>query len=88
MTSSKAWNGVTEAIFDCIKATSEKDHGTKYDPPHGDQGTSTTDTAVGTVVLGFSLANGTLTYTIQKKPWIVPESSIWEGIGDTINGCR
>ncbi len=88
MASSKSWNGITESIFSCVKTTSEKDHGTKYAPPNADTGTATTDTAVGTVVLGFQLSGGTLTYTIQKKPFIVPESTIWDGINDTINECR
>jgi hypothetical protein len=88
MSSSKAWNGVTESIFDCVKATSAKDHGTRYDPPSADRGTASTDTPVGAVVLGFNLSNGTLTYTIQKKPFLVSDSQIWDGIDHTINACR
>jgi hypothetical protein len=88
MSDAKSYNGVTPAIFDCVKKTSEAEHGTKYTP--GDKGTATTTTPVGTVVLGFSLdpAASTLTYTIDKKPFIVPASTIWDGVSDTINKCR
>jgi hypothetical protein len=89
MSSSKTWNGVTESIFDCVKAESEREHGTKYDPPNGDQGTATTSTPVGDVVLRFDLQpSGALTYTILKKPFLVSESQIWDGIADGLNACR
>jgi hypothetical protein len=90
MSSSKTWYGVTPEIFTCVKTTSEHDHGTKYDPPDADQGTATTSIpAIGEIVLGFNRdSSGALTYTIQKKPFIVSESQIWNGINDSINGCR
>lgn len=88
MSSSKSWNGVTNQIFSCVKQKSEKDHGTVYDPPDADSGKATTDTPVGNVVLGFNLADSTLTYTIEHKPFIVSDSQIWDGINDTINACR
>jgi hypothetical protein len=90
MSDSKTFHGVTPAIFDCLKATSEKDHGTKYVPPTANQGTATTEGTGWTVVLNFNYTPATqdLTYTIVKTTWIVPTSSIWDGISDTINGCR
>jgi hypothetical protein len=88
MPSSKSWSGVTESIFACVKTTSQKQHGTVYEPPNADSGTATTKTPVGTVKLSFVLANETLTYTIQSKPIIVSESQIWNGIDETIKGCR
>ena len=90
MSSSKTWYGVTPEIFTCVKTTSEHDHGTKYDPPDANQGTATTWVpAIGSIVLGFNLdSSGALTYTIEKKPWIVSESQIWNGINESINGCR
>ena len=85
---SKAYSGVTQSIFDCIKTTSLKAHGTTYDPPNADAGTAMTQTAVGAVTLGFALVNGTLTYTIEHKPGIVTDSEIWNGIDSTVNGCQ
>ncbi len=87
MPASKSWNGITEAIFSCVKTTSKKQHGTKYEPPDADSGTATTETPVGTVKLSFALVKETLTYEILSKPILVPEAEIWNGIEDTIKAC-
>ena len=88
MSDSKTYNGITQAIFDCVKQTSQAEHGTTY--TSGDKGTATTSTPVGSVVLSFNLdtSASTLSYTIDKKPFIVSASTIWDGISDTINKCR
>jgi hypothetical protein len=85
----KVYHGVTAPIFDCLKTTSHREHGTVYAPPNADSGTATT-TSPGKIVLDFSfvLADQTLSYTLVEKPWWIPESAIWDGIGSTINGCR
>ena len=90
MSESKTVHGVTEQIFECVKTTSNEQHGTVYDPATGNSGTATTSTSTYTVKLNFTFDPGTgdLTYTIVHKTWIVPTSAIWTGIGDTINGCR
>lgn len=90
MSSSKTFYGVTQALFDCVKTTSTQQHGTVYTPANGDVGTSmTTGTgwSVG-MTFNFDPSSGNLAYTITQKTWIVPESSVWSGISDTINGCR
>lgn len=89
MSSSQTFEGVTQAVFDCVKAASAKEHGTIYDPTDGPRGTATTDTVVGTVKLGFTFdaAAGTITYTIEKKPFLAPEREIWAGISNTIAQC-
>lgn len=90
MSDSKTYYGVTQAVFDCVRATSEKEHGTVYAPPNGNTGTATSEGTAWTVVLGFEYdpSAGSLAYTIQKKTWIVPKSAIWEGLEDTLNGCQ
>lgn len=88
MGASKTFSPVTESVFSCVKATSSEEHGTVYDPPNGDQGTATTSTPVGDVVLSFDLQVPNLTYTILKKPFIVPDSTIWDGIQSTIDSCQ
>ena len=85
---SKAYTGITPAIWACIQATSQKEHGTTYDPPNGDSGTATTKTSVGTVTMSYVLADETLTYTIEHKPGIVTDGEIWGGIDKTVNGCK
>jgi hypothetical protein len=90
MSDMKVFNGVTPAIFACLKTTSGEQHGTKYAPPDGNQGTATTETSMYSVVLGFNFdpSASTLTYTLIKKSWIVPIGEVWNGITDTINSCR
>lgn len=90
MSDMTVFHGVTPAIFECMKATSEKQHGTKYVPRDGNKGTATTSTSMYKVELGFEFnpSSGDLTYTLIDKSWIVPISEVWKGIGDTINSCR
>lgn len=90
MAKTKSFDNVTSAIWECIKATSAKEHGTEYAPPNGNEGKATTSTAVGRIVLNFSLDpdQEMLTYTIEKKPFLVSENQIWSGIQDAIERCR
>jgi hypothetical protein len=91
MTDCRTFNGVTDSIFSCVKDKSFKEQGTVYDPKNGNQGKATTDVpAVGKIVVSFDFDPSAekITYCIVSKPWIVPVSSIFDGIGDTINSCR
>ncbi|CAN5115298.1 hypothetical protein BH09BAC6_BH09BAC6_07610 [soil metagenome] len=90
MAKTKTFNGVTPAIWECVKTTSLQEHGTIYAPAGATKGTATTSTIVGDVVLNFDFESsaGTVTYTIVKKPFIVGESTIWDGIQDTIDSCN
>jgi hypothetical protein len=91
MTDCKTFHGVNQAIFDCVKQKSYAEHGTIYDPATGNKGTATTNIAVvGKIVVSFDFdpTAESITYCIVSKPWIVSVSQIFDGIGDTINGCR
>lgn len=76
-------------MFGCVKTMSEEAHGTIYSPADANTGTATT-TERGTIVMTFAFdpVAMTLTYTLTDKPWWVPECAIWNGVADTINGCR
>jgi hypothetical protein len=89
MAKTRSFGGVTQAIWECVKTTSYQQHGTKYVPPDGNQGTATTSTLIGDVVLNFDYdpTKDTVTYTIVKKPFLVSEHQIWNGIQETIDGC-
>lgn len=89
MAKTKTFNGVTPIVWECVKTTSLKEHGTIYAPPGATSGTATTSTIVGDVVLNFDYesSKSSVTYTIVKKPFIVGEGTIWDGIQDTIDGC-
>jgi len=85
----KLFAGVTPATWECVKATSLKDHGTVYAPAGAAKGTATTSTVVGTVELSFDYdaTKDTVNYCIIKKPFLVSADQIWNGIQDTIHGC-
>ncbi|GAB5525484.1 MAG: hypothetical protein Roseis2KO_33560 [Roseivirga sp.] len=89
MAKSRTFGGVTTAVWQCLKTTSEKEHGTIYAPAGADQGTATTDTVVGTVELSYNYdaQKDSVTYKVVKKPFIVSDSQIWNGIQDTIDHC-
>jgi hypothetical protein len=89
MSKSKTFKNVTPVIWECVKATSLKEHGTVYAPPGANSGTATTDTIVGVVLLNFIYNPDTnnVDYTIVKKPLLASENQIWDGIQSTINGC-
>lgn len=90
MASTRTWDGVTPEIFACVKTASAHDHGTQYEPSGADKGTATTQVRfIGTIVLAFErTTSGAITYTIQKKPGLVTESQIWDGIDSAISHCR
>lgn len=90
MSDCKTYNGVSQAIFDCVKQASFKDHGTVYDPASGNQGNATTKTSVGTVVVSFNFNPdaGSITYCVVSKPWIVTDGEIFNGIASTITACQ
>jgi hypothetical protein len=90
MAKTRSFGGVTAGIWECVKTSSEKEHGTKYEPRGGIQGTATTKTLVGEIVLdfGYDRAKETLNYTINKKPFVVTENRIWDGIQESIDHCR
>ncbi|WP_440134395.1 hypothetical protein [Chitinophaga sancti] len=50
----------------------QKEHGTVSNPPDANQGTATTSTPIGNIVLSFNFDTGQapVAYTIEKKPFI------------------
>ena len=90
MATTRSFSGVTQAVWECVKTTSYQKHGTNYVPADGNQGTATTSTGVGEIVLNFDYnpTNETVTYTIVQKPMIITDGEIWMGIQETIDGCQ
>ncbi len=90
MSKSKSFNGVSTSVWECVKTTSLKEHGTIYSPPGANKGTATTNTFVGDVVLNFDFnpTKESVTYVIVKKPFLASQNQIWDGIQDAINGCK
>ncbi|MGB8509529.1 MAG: hypothetical protein WCD76_14175 [Pyrinomonadaceae bacterium] len=90
MAKTRSFGGITQAVWECVKTTSYNQHGTNYAPPDANQGTATTSTPIGDVVLTFDYdpTKETVTYTIVKKPFLVSDNQIWSGIQDTADGCQ
>jgi hypothetical protein len=86
----RTYQGVTQASFDCVKSTSEIEHGTVYESADGRSGTATTTSSLYTVRMSFQFdpAAGSLAYTLVGKSFIVPASAVWSGIETAITGCR
>lgn len=89
MAKTQRFDGITSSVWECVKATSLREHGTKYEPAGSPDGTATTHTPVGEVVLRYNYneTEASLTYTLAKKPFIVSEAVIWDGIKSTLKGC-
>lgn len=88
---SKTFSGVTPAVFECVKATSKKEHNTDYISADGNKGEAVTKVfLIGTVTLDFDLdpAASVIKYTIKSKPDIVGASKVWDGTQDTIDRCK
>jgi hypothetical protein len=89
MATTQTYGNVTQTVWDCVKSSSISQRGTVYDPSDGTEGTATTETPVGKLVMGFSFdaAASTITYTINSKPFLVTEGEIWSGIQKSITAC-
>lgn len=90
MPKSRSFGSVNAATWACIKLSSEKEHDSKYLPAGANVGTATTPTPIGDVILGFNYdpEKDTVSYTIEKKPFIVTSNQIWNGLQETIDHCN
>lgn len=90
MPESRTFDDVSQETWERIKAVGRDDHGTVFDPPDAATGTGTTATPVGTIVIAYTFEPETrrLSYSIKDKPFLVPESIIWNGIARTVDDCR
>ena len=92
MPKERSFAGVDQEVWDCLRSTTEKEHGTVYAFDAGDPtaGAATTKVAlIGDIVLRFNFdaARATLTYSIQQKPLIVRDNQIWDGIQESVDHC-
>ncbi|MEA5550949.1 hypothetical protein VB713_08155 [Anabaena cylindrica UHCC 0172] len=88
MVKEKTFSGITEAIFECMKAKSDAEDGTIHTP--GNQGTVTINTIIGQIVLEFNLdtSQQTLDYKIIKKPFVAPDNRVWDNVERLIKRCQ
>ena len=90
MARTHSFDGVSAKVWERLKAKTAREHGTRYDPPDGYVGLSTTGTVLGQLVLAFEFQPSAqhVRYTIREKPLLVSERAIWSGIETAIERCR
>ena len=90
MSNSRTFSGVTDEILDRMKALGRAEYDIVYDPPEGPVSTATSQTPLGECVIEFvhDPAKAELTLTLVKKPWLLPESVLWNGFSQTLDRCR
>ena len=90
MSISRTFSGVTDEILDRMKALGRAEYDIVYDPPEGPVSTATSQTPLGECVIEFvhDPAKAELTLTLVKKPWLLPESVLWNGFSETLDRCR
>jgi hypothetical protein len=89
MTEQRTFERVTPEVWARIRKLGTDRYGTVYEPPEGDQGRATTRTPIGDVVLAYDVdaARGTVTYTLERKPFLISASQIWSGLEAAIDRC-
>jgi len=90
MPSTRSFSGVTAEILSRMKEFGRAEYGIVYDPPEGPISTATSQTPLGECVIEFvhDVAKGELTLTLVRKPWLLPESLLWNGLSETLERCR
>jgi len=90
MFSSRIFSDVTEEFLSRIKEIGRTEYSVIFDPPKGPRSTATSQTPLGECVVEFvhDSARAELTLTIVRKPWLVPESLLWNGFLDTLERSR
>ena len=89
MPTSRTFSGISDEIVGRMKAYGRSHYGIVFDPPEGPNSTATSQTPVGECVIEFAhdSAQQELTLTIVKKPWLLPESLLWNGFLRTLEHC-
>ena len=84
----KIFHGIEQATWFRIKAASKQEHGTVH--ADGSRGLATTMTPLGPIIVDFTFDAETqeVSYTIVRKPFLVGENQIWDGIEKTIAECN
>jgi hypothetical protein len=90
MAEERTFDDVTWELWERVRAYGERQHGTVFRGASDDEGTATTRTVIGDIVLAYvlDLERGCITYRIERKPIFVAAAQIWDGIGRAIERCR
>ncbi|MGH7046874.1 MAG: class I SAM-dependent methyltransferase [Stellaceae bacterium] len=90
MPSTRVLSGVTPAVLACLKEFGRVEHGIVYDPPDGSTFTASRQTRLGECVIDFAHDEATdeLTVTFVKKPLLLPEGLLWDGLLTAVERFR
>jgi hypothetical protein len=90
MSSSRTFSGISTEIVTRMKAFGRSQYGIVFDPPEGPNSTATGQTPLGECVIAFAhdSTRAELTLTLVKKPWLLPETLLWNGFQSTLERCR
>jgi hypothetical protein len=90
MPTSRTFPGVSGEVAARMKEYGRSQYGIVFDPPEGLNSTATGQTPFGECVIAFAhdSAREELTLTLVKKPWLLPETLLWNGFLTTLERCR
>jgi hypothetical protein len=90
MPNTRTFPDVTAEILSRMKEFGHAEYGIVYNPPDGPISTATSQTPLGECVIEFvhDAEKDELTLTLVKKPWLLPESLLWNGFSETLERCR
>ena len=90
MSTTRTFSGVTAEVVSRMKEFARANYNIVFDPPDGSTSIATSQTPLGECVIEFvhDPVKAELTLTLVKKPWLLPESMLWNGFTETFERCR
>jgi len=90
MSNTRTFSGVTADVVSRMKEFARAKYDIVFNPPDGSTSVATSQTPLGECVIEFThdAAKAQLTLTLVKKPWLLPESMLWNGFTETLDQCR
>ncbi len=90
MPTTRTFPGISAEIVGRMKEYGRSQYGIVFDPPEGPKSTATSQTPLGECVVEFAYDSerAELALTLVKKPWLLPESLLWNSFQTTLEACR
>jgi hypothetical protein len=90
MSNTRTFSDVTAEVVSRMKEFARAKYNIVFEPPDGSASIATSQTPLGECVIEFAhdVEKAELTLTLIKKPWLLPESTLWNGFTETLDHCR
>lgn len=90
MADSRKFEDVSVDLWERVKTMARDRFGTSFEPEAAPEGTATTITPIGNVIIDYTLDTEAeeITYTLRRKPMLILSGQIWSGLADAIDRCR